>query len=129
MGWPSCCACWRRWGGGTIAADRPGIQVVALTAPTAPAAIAGLQPGDVIQSANGQTFSGDVGVLTQFQRLVAEGGDRPLLLTVDRQGPSAKSPSKLPWCRWASPTTPASALPSTMWARCDADRPRIFWWP
>jgi len=73
-------------GGGVVAAEQPGIQVVALASPTSPAAIAGLQPGDIIQRVDGQALGQAVGILTQFQRQVAEHPGVPLRLTVERQG-------------------------------------------
>ncbi|MGQ9864786.1 MAG: RIP metalloprotease RseP [Pseudanabaenaceae cyanobacterium] len=73
-------------GGGVVAAEQPGIQVVALASPTAPAAIAGLRPGDIVRRVDGQTVGQEVGILTQFQRQVADYSGVPLRLTVERQG-------------------------------------------
>ncbi|MFQ3680021.1 MAG: site-2 protease family protein, partial [Pseudanabaenaceae cyanobacterium] len=74
------------FGGGVVAAAQPGIQVVALTDATAPAAIAGLRPGDIIQRVDGRAVGSDVGILSQFQRHVAARPGQPLRLTIARQG-------------------------------------------
>ncbi len=72
--------------GGVVAAEQPGIRVVAVASPTAPAALAGLQPGDIVQRVDGQAVGQEVGILTQFQRQVAAHPGVPLRLTVERQG-------------------------------------------
>jgi membrane-associated protease RseP (regulator of RpoE activity) len=69
-------------GVGTV--DQPGVKILSLISPDAPAARAGLQAGDVVRSANGEVFTRDLEVLDRFQRLVASHGGAPLVLEVER---------------------------------------------
>jgi RIP metalloprotease RseP len=53
---------------------------------TAPAAQAGLREGDVVVSANGVDFGLDEGRVKELQQIIENNADRPIKLTVERQG-------------------------------------------
>jgi len=70
---------------GVGSVDQPGVLITKITDPHAPAAIAGLQNGDIVQSANGTTFGTNLTTLEQFQKLIAANADQPINLEVKRQ--------------------------------------------
>ncbi|NJK34187.1 MAG: RIP metalloprotease RseP [Oscillatoriales cyanobacterium SM2_2_1] len=73
-------------GVGTV--DQPGVKILSLITPDAPAARAGLLAGDVVRSADGQALPQDLEVLDRFQRLVASHANELLLLEVERSTPT-----------------------------------------
>jgi membrane-associated protease RseP (regulator of RpoE activity) len=77
-------------GVGTV--DKPGVRVLDLIGNDSPAAVAGLQAGDVIISANGEAFGTNLSTLERFQKIVASHGDRVVDLKVQREGATLDVP-------------------------------------
>ena len=75
---------------GTV--DQPGVRIAKILEPNAPAAVAGLQTGDVILSANGIKFDTSLTTLDRFQTLIAKNANKSVDLVVDRRGQSLQLP-------------------------------------
>ncbi len=67
---------------GTV--DQPGVRITKIIEPTAPAAISGLQTGDIVLSANGIKFDTNLTTLDRFQALIAKNADQNVDLEVVR---------------------------------------------
>ena len=63
----------------------PGILVPEVLSETSPAAKAGLQPGDVILSADGETFGTEETVVLSLVDLIQDSAEQPINLTIQRQ--------------------------------------------
>ncbi|AFY72752.1 putative membrane-associated Zn-dependent protease [Synechococcus sp. PCC 7502] len=68
---------------GVGSVDQPGVKI-SVNNPDSPAAIAGLQEGDVVLSADSINFGKSLKTLDQFQTLIASKANQPLDLKVKR---------------------------------------------
>ena len=75
---------------GIGAVDQAGVKITSVIDPNTRAAIAGLQSGDVVLSANGVQFDTSLTTLDRFQSLIAKNAEKPVSLEVDRQGQALK---------------------------------------
>ncbi len=75
---------------GTV--DQPGVRIAKILEPDAPAAVAGLQAGDIVLSANGIKFDTSLTTLDRFQTLIAKNANQAVDLVVDRNGQSLQFP-------------------------------------
>ncbi len=64
--------------------DQPGVMVAKVLDANSPAAIAGLQVGDLILRANQVTISNDLNNLEQFQALISQNGKKAINLGIER---------------------------------------------
>ncbi len=64
--------------------DRPGVQIAGLLGDDSPAAIAGLQTGDIVRRANNITFGTNLSTLEEFQQAIARHANQPVRLLVER---------------------------------------------
>jgi membrane-associated protease RseP (regulator of RpoE activity) len=69
---------------GVGAVDQPGVRIVKILDPQSPAALAGLQAGDVIVRANDQIFDTSLTNLDRFQGLIANHPQEAIALEVQR---------------------------------------------
>ncbi|MFN3361949.1 MAG: RIP metalloprotease RseP [Pseudanabaenaceae cyanobacterium] len=74
------------WQTGTQVLDQPGLRVLNYSYPNSPAAVAGIQPGDIILAVDNHDLGNQENIITEFQREVARHQDRSMLLTLARQG-------------------------------------------
>ncbi len=70
-------------GVGTV--DQAGVLITKVTNPDAPAAIAGMKTGDIVQSANGIEFGKNLTNLEQLQKLISANSNQPINLKIKRQ--------------------------------------------
>ncbi|PZU96340.1 MAG: RIP metalloprotease RseP [Pseudanabaena sp.] len=70
-------------GVGTV--DQPGVRITKIIDPNAPAAIAGLQAGDIVLSANGIRFDTSLTTLDRFQSLISKNANQVVDLQVMRE--------------------------------------------
>ncbi|OIP72619.1 MAG: RIP metalloprotease RseP [Oscillatoriales cyanobacterium CG2_30_44_21] len=70
-------------GVGTV--DQPGVRITKIIEPNAPAAIAGLQAGDIVMSANGIRFDTSLTTLDRFQSLISKNANQVVDLQVMRE--------------------------------------------
>jgi membrane-associated protease RseP (regulator of RpoE activity) len=69
-------------GVGTV--DVPGVRIDSILTADAPAAVAGLKPGDIVRSANGSNFGTSLTTLEEFQSIIAKNANQPIALAVQR---------------------------------------------
>ncbi len=69
---------------GTV--DQAGVRITTILEQTSPAAVAGLQAGDIVLSANGTKFDTSLTTLDRFQSLIAKNANQKVDLEVMREG-------------------------------------------
>ena len=75
---------------GTV--DQAGVKITTILEQNSPAAVAGLQAGDIILSANGIKFDTGLTTLDRFQTLISKSPNQSVELVVDRNGKSLQLP-------------------------------------
>jgi len=69
---------------GTV--DQPGVRITKILDANAPAAVSGLQAGDIVLSANGTKFDTSLTTLDRFQTLISKNANQNVDLQVMRNG-------------------------------------------
>jgi RIP metalloprotease RseP len=69
---------------GTV--DQPGVRITKILDLNAPAAVSGLQAGDIVLSANGTKFDTSLTTLDRFQSLISKNANQSVDLQVMRDG-------------------------------------------
>ncbi|WP_434685383.1 RIP metalloprotease RseP [Pseudanabaena minima] len=69
---------------GTV--DQPGVRITKILDANAPAAVSGLQAGDIVLSANGTKFDTSLTTLDRFQTLISKNANQNVDLKVMRDG-------------------------------------------
>ncbi|MEA5477152.1 RIP metalloprotease RseP [Pseudanabaena galeata UHCC 0370] len=69
---------------GTV--DQPGVRITKILDTNAPAAVSGLQAGDIVLSANGTKFDTSLTTLDRFQSLISKNANQSVDLQVMRDG-------------------------------------------
>ncbi len=64
--------------------DLPGVRIAKLAGIDQPAAVAGLQVGDVVSAANNFVFDNGLDTLEKFQTIIADNAEQPVSLKVKR---------------------------------------------
>jgi len=75
---------------GTV--DQPGVRITKILETNAPAAVSGLQAGDIVLSANGTKFDTSLTTLDRFQSLISKNANQKVDLQVMRDGKSLQVP-------------------------------------
>lgn len=75
---------------GTV--DQAGVKITTILDQNSPAAVAGLQTGDIVLSANGIKFDTGLTTLDRFQTLISKSPNQSVELVVDRNGRSLQLP-------------------------------------
>jgi len=75
---------------GTV--DQAGVKITTILNQNSPAAVAGLQAGDIILSANGIKFDTGLTTLDRFQTLISKNPNQSVDLVIDRNGRSLQLP-------------------------------------
>jgi membrane-associated protease RseP (regulator of RpoE activity) len=75
---------------GTV--DQAGVKITTILDQNSPAAVAGLQAGDIILSANGIKFDTGLTTLDRFQTLISKNPNQSVDLVIDRNGRSLQLP-------------------------------------